>query len=99
MILIMKLMVLELLAFTKGMTCLSRYGDEMYMLATPEYLMLSATNVAETSYCRFQYSRIFFTRYNLGQRGSDRPGGNQEPVSVSGQVLSKVGQCLPVQRW
>jgi len=98
MILAMKLLMLELLAFTKGVTCLSRYGDEMYMFASTECLILSATNVAETSFCRFQYSRVFFTRYNLGQRGSDRPGDSQEPVSVSGQVLAKASQRLHVQR-
>ena len=95
---VMKLLMLGLLAFTKGVTCLSRYGDEMYMFAATEYLMLSATNVAETSYSRFQYSRVFFTRYNLGQGGSNRPGGSQESVSVSGQVLTKASQRLPVQK-
>ena len=82
------------LAFTKGVTCLSRYGDEMYIFASAEYLILSATNTAETSYCRFQYSRMFFSRYNLGQKGSNRPGGSQEPDGVSGQVLTKVSQIL-----
>ena len=91
--------MLESPAFTKGVTCLSRYGDEMYMFAAAEYLILSATNVAETSYSRFQYSRVFFTRYNLGKRGSDRPSGSQESVGISGQVLTKVSHRLPVQRW
>ena len=99
LILVMKILMLELLAFTKGVTCLSRYGDEMYMFASAECLILSATNVAETSYCRFQYSRVFFTRYNLGQRGTNRPGGSQEPVGVSGQVLAKVSQRPPVRRY
>jgi len=89
-------MVFGLLAFTKGVTCLSRYGDEMYIFAAAEYLILSTTNMAETSYCRFQYSRMFFTRYNVGQGGSNRPSGSQEPVGVSGQVLTKVSQRLPV---
>ncbi|KAF9649182.1 hypothetical protein BDM02DRAFT_3260512 [Thelephora ganbajun] len=79
----------SLRSFTKGMTCLSKYGDEMYIFAAAECLILSATNIAETSYCRFQYSRVFFTRYNVGQRGSDCPSGSQEPVGVSGQVLTK----------
>ena len=85
-------MVFGSLAFTKGVTCLSRYGDEMYIFAAAEYLMLSATNTAETSYCRFQYSRVFFSRYNVGQRGPNPPGGSQEPVSVSGQVLTKASR-------
>ena len=91
------LTVLGSLAFTKGITCLSRYGDEMYLFATSEYLMLSATNTAETSYCRFQYSRMYFSRYHLGQTGSNRPSGSQEPDSVSGQLLTKVSQSLPMQ--
>jgi len=94
----MKLIVFGSLAFTKGVTCLSRYGDEMYIFASAEYLILSATNTAETSYCRFQYSRMFFNRYNIGQKGSNRPGGSQEPESVSGQVLTKVSQSPPIQR-
>ena len=81
------------------MTCLSRYGDEMYIFATAEYLVLSATNTAETSYSRFQYSRMFFSRYNVGQRGPNHPSGSQEPASVSGQVLTKVSQRLLVQGW
>ena len=96
MILANKLIVFGSPAFTKGVTCLSRYGDELYIFAGAEYLILSATNTAETSYCRFQYSRIFFTRYNVGQRGSNRPSSSQEPVGVSGQVLTKASQPSPV---
>jgi len=92
-----KLIEFESLAFTKGVTCLSRYGDEMYIFASPEYLILSATNTAETSYCRFQYSRMFFNRYNLGQKGTNRPSGSQEPDGVSGQVLTKVSQSFTFQ--
>ena len=94
----MKLLMLGSLAFTKGVTCLSRYGDEMYIFAAAEYLVLSATNTAETSYCRFQYSRMFFTRYNIGQRRLDRPSESQEPDDVSGQVLTKASQRLPAWR-
>lgn len=89
MVLAMKLIVFGSSAFTKGVTCLSKYGDEMYIFASAEYLILSATNTAETSYCRFQYSRMFFTRYNVGSRGTNRPSGSQEPAGVSGQVLTK----------
>ena len=89
-ILAIELTVFGSLAFTKGVTCLHKYGDDMYIFASEEYLILSATNTAETSYCRFQYSRIFFTRYKVG--ASHRPSGSQEPVGVSGQVLTKVGQ-------
>ena len=96
MVFVMRLIVFGLLAFTKGVTCLSRYGDEMYIFASAEYLILSATNTAETSYCRFQYSRMFFSRFNLGQKGLNRPSGSQEPASVSGQVMTKVSQSLPV---
>ena len=96
MTLAMELIILGWLGFTKGVTCLSKYGDEMYIFAGTEYLILSATNTAETSYCRFQYSRTFFTRYNVDQEGSGRPSGSQEPAGVSGQVLTKASQRLPV---
>lgn len=95
MTLAMNLIVFDSLAFTKGVTCLSKYGDEMYIFASAECLILSATNTAETSFCRFQYSRIFFTRYNVGLRGSNRPSGSQDPAGVSGQVLTKVSWRFP----
>jgi len=98
MILVTKLIARGLLELTKGVTCLSRYGDEMYIFAGAEYSILSATNTAETSYCRFQYSRMFFTRYNVGQKGPNHPSESQEPVAVSGQVLTKVSQRLPVEK-
>jgi cell cycle checkpoint control protein RAD9A len=95
----MKLIVSGSLAFTKGVTCISKYGDEMYIFASAECLILSATNTAETSYCRFQYSRMFFTRYSVGQKELNRPSGSQEPFGISGQVLTKASQLLPVQRF
>jgi hypothetical protein len=80
-------------AFTKALTCLSRYGDDLTIYGTPETLSISATNSSMSAYCRFKYSKQFFSRYNVGpsQRDDGALGNQAERVSsVTGQLLTKV---------
>ncbi|KAI0046554.1 hypothetical protein FA95DRAFT_1583033 [Auriscalpium vulgare] len=76
--------------FTRALTCLSKYGDDLSIHATPDTLSLSTTNSSLSAYCRFRYGRQFFARYHVGE-GGPRPGadGVEEVLSVTGQLLTK----------
>lgn len=79
--------------FTKALTCLSKYGDELAIYATPENLTFSATNNSKSAYSRFKYEKKFFSRYRLGDNKSHQRdfGDDVEDVqNVTGQLLTKV---------
>lgn len=52
--------------FSRALTCLSRYGDDLVIHADAEHLSLSTTNSSLSAYCRFKYSKRFFSRYKVG---------------------------------
>lgn len=73
-------------AFTKALTCIARYGDELTLHATSQDLALSATNSSKSAYARFKYDRTFFQKYALDQQAEDE--------EVTGQLLVKVWDHL-----
>ncbi|KAI0063981.1 hypothetical protein BV25DRAFT_1801221 [Artomyces pyxidatus] len=78
--------------FTRALTCLSKYGDDLSIYATPDTLSLSTTNSSLSAYCRFRYGRQFFVKYHVGDRGAPRGGSAddvEEVQSVTGQLLTK----------
>jgi cell cycle checkpoint control protein RAD9A len=76
-------------AFTKALTCLSKYGEELAIYATADTLSLSATNSSKSAYCRFKYEKQFFSKYRIGQPGVVLMD-NLQQTSVTGQLLTKV---------
>jgi len=80
------------LALTKALTCLSKFGDELSVYATPDSLTFSATNSAKSAYSRFKYDKAFFSRYRLGNGGAlDQM---EEDPMLTGQLLTKVNICV-----
>lgn len=78
-------------AFTKALTCLSRYGDELAIYATLTTFSLSATNSSKSAYCRFKYEKQFFSKYSIGEPPTAGAAWNSdEVVTVTGQMLTKV---------
>ncbi|KII92728.1 hypothetical protein PLICRDRAFT_51091 [Plicaturopsis crispa FD-325 SS-3] len=77
--------------FTRALTCLSKYGDDLSIYATPESLSLSTTNSSMSAYCRFKYDPQFFITYKVGDRrvGRDIPDDVEEVEGVTGQLLAK----------
>ncbi|KAK0461319.1 Rad9-domain-containing protein [Desarmillaria tabescens] len=75
--------------FTKALTCISRYGDELTLNATPECLSLSATNSSKSAYCRFKYESQFFQKYKIGSLDS-LADDIEEVTQVTGQLLTKL---------
>ncbi|THH32490.1 hypothetical protein EUX98_g1666 [Antrodiella citrinella] len=72
---------------TKALTCLSKYGDDLILQATPERLLLHTTNSSSTAYGRFVYRNQFFTRFKVGNSAvGDDP---EEVESVDGQLSIK----------
>ena len=55
-------------AFTRTLACMSKYSDELFINATSNSVMFSATNASLSAYCRFTFDRSFFTRFNVGDR-------------------------------
>jgi len=87
-----------LTAFTKALTCLQKYGDELSVYATPEFLSFSATNSSKSAYCRFKYEKRFFSRYRLGGGQAVKDDGDdevEEVQNVTGQIMTKVS----VPKW
>ncbi|KAI1793456.1 Rad9-domain-containing protein [Ganoderma leucocontextum] len=72
---------------TRALTCLSKFGDDLVIVATSETFALSSTNTAMTAYGRFKYPRSFFSRYRV----ESRPVGDEieELPNVSGQIVTK----------
>ncbi|KAG6885925.1 hypothetical protein C0993_007943, partial [Termitomyces sp. T159_Od127] len=75
--------------FTKALTCLSKYGDELSLYATPDSLSLSATNSSKSAYCRFKYEKLFFTRYGLNATNENRDDDFESAMGITGQLLTK----------
>ncbi|KAL4078438.1 Rad9-domain-containing protein [Scleroderma yunnanense] len=77
--------------FTRALTCLSRYGDDLVIHADAEYLSLSTTNSSLSAYCRFKYSTRFFSRYRVGNgvNGNQSSSGGMVNDDVKGQLLAK----------
>jgi cell cycle checkpoint control protein RAD9A len=85
--------IVALTAFVKALTCLSRYGDELTIYATPDSLSLSATNSSKSAYCRFKYQKGFFSKFKLNAPAVAQDLSTEEfedMVSVTGQLLTKV---------
>ena len=82
-----------ILVFSKSLNCLSKYGDELSIYATSEFLSLSATNSSKSAYSRFKYDKPFFSRYRLGVSqtiNNDMNDGVHQLQSVTGQIMTKV---------
>lgn len=80
------------LVFSKALNCLSKYGDELSIYATSDFLSFSATNSSKSAYCRFKYDKQFFSRYIIGvfQTKNDNLGDDvQELQNVTGQLMTK----------
>ncbi|KAG8701622.1 hypothetical protein FRC08_003991 [Ceratobasidium sp. 394] len=81
----------SLRTFTKGLTCIARYGDELCIHATSEQLTLCATNSSKSAYCGIKFLPEFFDLYRVGAPtdawGMTPEGGEQ--LTVRGQLLVK----------
>ncbi|PAV20230.1 cell cycle checkpoint control rad9a [Pyrrhoderma noxium] len=49
--------------FTRSLTCISKYGDELVIHSDPDALLLTSMSQAKTAFCSFTYERSFFVRY------------------------------------
>lgn len=79
-------------AFTKGLACIARYGDELCLHATPEILTLCATNAAKSAYCGMKFAPEFFDTYNVGgSKDALEMTPQGEERTVKGQLQAKVG--------
>ncbi|KAI9064018.1 hypothetical protein FKP32DRAFT_1591428 [Trametes sanguinea] len=73
--------------WTRALACLSKFGDELIIIAAPETFALSATNQAQSAYGRFKYARSFFSRYRVGNY---RAGDDVDHVApLTGQIVIK----------
>lgn len=59
----------------------------MVIYATRQHLALSATNSSLSAYCRFNYSRQFFSRYTIQE--DPNWDAKDDTIRVSGQLLVK----------
>ncbi|OSX64329.1 hypothetical protein POSPLADRAFT_1090787, partial [Postia placenta MAD-698-R-SB12] len=72
---------------TRALVCLSRYGENLIINARQDTFTLSTVNSSQSAYCRFRYTKNFFSKYYVGnKRGS---GGTEEPPPTTGQLLTK----------
>ncbi|KAG9125605.1 hypothetical protein FRC07_006924 [Ceratobasidium sp. 392] len=81
----------SLRTFTKGLTCIARYGDELCIHATSEQLTLCATNSSKSAYCGIKFLPEFFDLYRVGaptDAWGVTPEGGEERT-VRGQLLVK----------
>ncbi|EJD07267.1 uncharacterized protein FOMMEDRAFT_164289 [Fomitiporia mediterranea MF3/22] len=79
--------------FTRAITCISKYGDEMIIHAGQDGLVLSALNLPKTAYCSFTYRKNFFLRYVVSVSGQSNNAG---PSRSNGQVQADGG---PGAKW
>lgn len=74
---------------TRILTCATRFGDDLTFLASPGWLLLTATNSSMSAYCRFTLDKQFFSRYHVDEDPL-RPLELENDVRVTGQLLVKV---------
>jgi hypothetical protein len=83
-------------AFTRALTCLSKYGDEVTICASPDGLALTATNSSLSAYCRVTYGGQYFTHYTIdddkGKGRSAMDAVGEGPETVAGQLLARVSE-------
>ncbi|KAI0766623.1 Rad9-domain-containing protein [Trametes elegans] len=72
---------------TRALACLSRFGEDLIIVATPETFALSATNQALSAYGRIKYARSFFSRYRVGDRAAIAEV--EEVPTLTGQIVIK----------
>ncbi|KAG8883097.1 hypothetical protein FRB97_007234 [Tulasnella sp. 331] len=88
------------LAFTRALAALSRYGEDMDIQATPNFLSLSATNSSKSAYGRFKIAPGFFEKYKVGTDAVRKefefgiiPNADEDDIAqaetASGQILVK----------
>ncbi|KAF9070069.1 Rad9-domain-containing protein [Rhodocollybia butyracea] len=70
-------------SFTRALTCLSKYGEELCIYAASETLSLFCTNSSKSAYCRFNFGKEFFSRYRAGDPAKDTNDG------AVGQLMAK----------
>ncbi|EIN09554.1 hypothetical protein PUNSTDRAFT_133340 [Punctularia strigosozonata HHB-11173 SS5] len=83
--------------FTRALTCLSKYGDDLNIYASPDKLALTTTNSSRTAHTSVTYGRRYFTRYvisddkNKGKGKAKATGDDADDGSeiVAGQLLTK----------
>ncbi|KAH8108884.1 Rad9-domain-containing protein [Phellopilus nigrolimitatus] len=71
--------------FTRALTCIAKYGDEMILHAGPDTLVLTSMNQPKTAFCSFTYGRTFFQRYALAQPQTQTKGSAAGPSRSGGQ--------------
>ncbi|CDO73327.1 hypothetical protein BN946_scf185008.g90 [Trametes cinnabarina] len=72
--------------WTRALACLSKFGEELIIIAAPETFALSTTNQAQSAYGRFKYAKSFFSRYRVGSH----PAGDELDVPpLTGQIVIK----------
>lgn len=67
--------------------CLSKFGEDLVIIATPETFALSSTNQALTAYGRFKYARSFFSKYRISGTADNNV---VEVPTMTCQVVIKV---------
>ncbi|EIW58231.1 uncharacterized protein TRAVEDRAFT_167684 [Trametes versicolor FP-101664 SS1] len=72
---------------TRALTCLSKFGEDLIIVATPETFALSSTNQAQTAYGRFKYARSFFSKYRVS--GGPAEYEAEEVTTITYQVAIK----------
>ncbi|KZP01544.1 hypothetical protein CALVIDRAFT_559357 [Calocera viscosa TUFC12733] len=78
---------------TKTLACLSRYSDDMDILALPNSLTLSATNSSKSAYCRLLLRPSFFSSYSVRTPGSSFRSADtqvEEGRSVKARLKTKL---------
>ncbi|KIO32475.1 hypothetical protein M407DRAFT_213536, partial [Tulasnella calospora MUT 4182] len=52
--------------FTRALAALIKYGEDLDIYATPEYLAISTTNSSKSAYGRWRVAPEFFEKYRIG---------------------------------
>ncbi|KAJ3552577.1 hypothetical protein NM688_g4080 [Phlebia brevispora] len=71
---------------TRALTCMSKFGDDVTLVATSDKLMLSTTNSSMSAFCRFKFDRDFFSRYKCTNEPLQPL---DDDMRVMGQLLTK----------
>lgn len=80
-------------AFTKSLTCLSRYGDDIVIRARADALFLTATNSSKSAFCRVKLTAEFFNTYKVSISAPPESTSQAPGDDITGQLFVKVLQC------
>ncbi|KAG8923465.1 hypothetical protein FRC00_006238, partial [Tulasnella sp. 408] len=79
--------------FTRALAALTKYGEDLDIYATPEYLAISTTNSSKSAYGRWRVAPEFFEKYRIGADAIRKEIGRSQ-IDVDDDAIEEVDMSM-----